>query len=263
MFSCHLPTAYGTQLTVRHFSLLKLEFAHMDVIQSVTILLRSEMQIMKKALIILSVVFVAVANATVDEDANVWASVNATKKITPDFWMTGRVEYWSREALETTDLWFARIWGTYRILDWMSIGLGYDHTRTESPESSTTRYCQPKNNIFGQATVTVPVSDFRLIFRQRYTRTRSSSCNGKDRDFSNTMRSRITVKYVIPDCPISPFVADEMFYWGKMTQNRSDIGFTFKLTDENSINLFYRRQSKFNPDHRNNNILGIDYMYSF
>ena len=54
-----------------------------------------------------------------------------------------------------------------------------------------------------------------------------------------------------------------MFYWGKMTLNRSDIGFTFKLTDENSINLFYRRQSKFNPDHRNNNILGIDYMYSF
>ena len=156
-------------LDIRHFSLLKLEFTDVDVIQSVTILLRSEMQIMKKALIVLSVVLVAVAYAKVDEDANVWASVNATKKITPDFWMTGRVEYWSREALETTDLWFARIWGTYRILDWMSIGLGYDHTRTESPESSTTRYCQPKNNIFGQATVTVPVSDFRLIFRQRYT----------------------------------------------------------------------------------------------
>ena len=54
-----------------------------------------------------------------------------------------------------------------------------------------------------------------------------------------------------------------MFYWGKMTQNRTDIGLTFKLTDGNSINLFYRRLSKFNPDHRNNNILGIDYMYSF
>jgi hypothetical protein len=77
------------------------------------------------------------------------------------------------------------------------------------------------------------------------------------------MRSKFMVKYHIPNCAIAPFVAGELFYWKKMTQNRADIGFSYKINSNNSVDIFYRRQSKVNPDHRNNNILGIDYYFSF
>ena len=212
---------------------------------------------------IVILIYSPMAVAKVDEDANIWGSVNVKKRITKDFWVTGRTEYWSREGLQTTDQWFARVFAIYQIMDWVNIGVGYDYMQTHSAENASRNYYQPKNNILLQSTLSVPVNDFRLSFRQRYTRGRLSSCNGKDRDFSNSMRSKFIVKYIIPDSCISPFVADELFYWGKMTQNRADIGFSFRLNANNSIDVFYRRQSKFNPDHRNNNILGIDYHFSF
>ncbi len=213
--------------------------------------------------VVFAFVLISVASARVDEDANIWGSFNIKKKFTDDFWMTGRTEYWSRDGLSTTDQWFGRIFAFYQIWDYVNIGIGYDHMRTHSGEKAQLSYYQPKNNFMLQSTLAVPVSDFRLSFRQRYTHSRLSSCNGKSRDFSNSMRSKFMVKYHIPNCAIAPFVADELFYWKKMTQNRADIGFSYKINSNNSVDIFYRRQSKVNPDHRNNNILGIDYYFSF
>lgn len=206
---------------------------------------------------------VLTSSAKVDEDFAIWPAFNLKKSITEDFWVTGSTEYWTMDSLKTMDLWYARIMATYRVAKWMNASVAYDYMLTHAPEGVSHMDCQPKNNVLVQSTFIVPVSDFRFFLRQRYTRYRISSCNGQDRYYANMLRTRLLVRYDIPDCRFSPFVSDEIFYWRKFAQNWADIGCFVKIDKHSSFKLFYRRRSKFNPDHRNSNIIGIDYTFSF
>ena len=77
-----------------------------------------------------------------------------------------------------------------------------------------------------------------------------------------SLRSRLSLKYDIPDCKISPFMSAELYTrldkWQAFDKARYRVGASYKINKDNSISLYYLYQNV-NGNDPNGHAIGFEY----
>ena len=78
-----------------------------------------------------------------------------------------------------------------------------------------------------------------------------------------SLRSRISIKYDIPNCKINPFASVELYTrldeWKGYDKLRYRIGGSYKINKKNSISLYYLYQSVNDDDEPGGHAIGLEY----
>ncbi|MCW3804903.1 DUF2490 domain-containing protein [Plebeiibacterium marinum] len=104
------------------------------------------------------------------------------------------------------------------------------------------------------------IKKFETSFRLRYSN--YSDDDGEENDF---MRYKLSLKYDIPKCKVTPFVAWEVFQQlsnSEMYKNRFALGFDYKLFKKNSVGIDYKFDY-YNNEYLNKHIVSIGYKLKF
>ena len=85
----------------------------------------------------------------------------------------------------------------------------------------------------------------------------------KDAKHNLTLRSRLSVKYDIPNCKINPFASVELYTrldeWKGCDKVRYRIGGSYKINKKNSISLYYLYQDVNDIDEADGHAIGFEY----
>ena len=85
----------------------------------------------------------------------------------------------------------------------------------------------------------------------------------KDAKHNLSLRSRLTVKYDIPNCKINPFASAELYTrldeWKGCDKVRYRIGGSYKINKKNSISLYYLYQDVNDIDEADGHAIGLEY----
>ena len=85
----------------------------------------------------------------------------------------------------------------------------------------------------------------------------------KDAKHNLTLRSRLSVKYDIPNCKINPFASVELYTrldeWKGCDKVRYRIGGSYKINKKNSISLYYLYQDVNDIDETDGHAIGVEY----
>ena len=154
-------------------------------------------------------------------------------------------------------------------------------------------YWTIRNRVYVTASGECKIGRFEFGLRERlqYTRTNSATTNetkyrydlGEDPLFSTddnewivttepefkeakdnlSLRSRLSVKYDIPNCKINPFASVELYTrldeWKGYDKLRYRIGGSYKINKKNSISLYYLYQSVNDDDEPGGHAIGLEY----
>ena len=154
-------------------------------------------------------------------------------------------------------------------------------------------YWTIRNRVYATISGEYKVGRFEFGLRERlqYTRTNSASTDetkyrydlGEDPLFSTedntwvtttepefknaknnlSLRSRISVKYDIPNCKINPFASVELYTrldeWKGCDKVRYRIGGSYKINKKNSISLYYLYQDVNDIDEADGHAIGLEY----
>ena len=85
----------------------------------------------------------------------------------------------------------------------------------------------------------------------------------KDAKHNLSLRSRLSVKYNIPNCKINPFASVELYTrldeWKGYDKLRYRIGGSYKINKKNSISLYYLYQDVNDIDEADGHAIGFEY----
>ena len=85
----------------------------------------------------------------------------------------------------------------------------------------------------------------------------------KDAKHNLSLRSRLSVKYDIPNCKINPFASVELYTrldeWKGYDKLRYRIGGSYKINKKNSISLYYLYQDVNDIDEADGHAIGLEY----
>lgn len=85
----------------------------------------------------------------------------------------------------------------------------------------------------------------------------------KEAKHNLTLRSRLSVKYDIPNCKINPFASVELYTrldeWKAYDKLRYRIGASYKINKKNSVSLYYLYQDANDDDEPKGHAVGFEY----
>ena len=85
----------------------------------------------------------------------------------------------------------------------------------------------------------------------------------KETKHNLTLRSRLNVKYDIPNCKVNPFASVELYTrldeWKGCDKLRYRIGASYKINKKNSISLYYLYQQVNDDDEPGGHAIGLEY----
>ena len=154
-------------------------------------------------------------------------------------------------------------------------------------------YCVIRNRVYATISGEHKIGRFELGWRGRlqYTHTASATTDetkyrynlGEDPLFTTednrwdittepetkkakhnlTFRTRLSLKYDIPNCKISPFASAELYTrfdeWKAYDKLRYRIGASYKINKDNSISLYYLYQDANDDDEPKGHAIGFEY----
>lgn len=227
------------------------------------------------AFIAASSMTMAASAANVQEDVGAWESVSVRYRATDRLSLHMMQQTWFRDCLRSCDQWYVRFWFMYKAKEWLSVGPGYELVEAHNLPDSVLDYYTRRNGFFAQAVLSQRFGSLDISVRSRFVyslqQERKFHYKGAGRVQTSgnlndyVSRTRFMVRYRLSEaCPVVPFVYDEVFCWDRLTQNRPAIGCTFKCSDCLSVDLSYIRQTRYTDgEDRNNNILSVDFNFSF
>jgi len=144
----------------------------------------------------------------------------------------------------------------YKLLKFLELGATYRFV-VNPRDTKDTEYF---NRYAFSTTAKKEFGRFEPAFRLRYS-------NYADDDVSdkNFMRYKASLKYDIPDCKITPFVAAELFQnadGGDMYKMRYSTGIDYKLFKKNYLGVSYKFDY-YNTEYLNRHIISLGYKIKF
>ena len=144
----------------------------------------------------------------------------------------------------------------YKLLKFLEFGATYRFV-VNPRDTKDTEYF---NRYAFSTTAKKEFGRFEPAFRLRYS-------NYADDDVSdkNFMRYKVSLKYDIPDCKITPFVAAELFQnidGGDMYKMRYSTGIDYKLFKKNYLGVSYKFDY-YNTEYLNRHIISLGYKIKF
>ena len=166
------------------------------------------------------------------DDSGGWGYVQFNKSFHNGVFSSLRAEYRVAGNWSGLDLWFVRPAIGYKFSDWLSAGVCYDYL--QRPEALQHR---------GLAYVsgTVKSGQLSASLREMYVRTYSfpEGADGLPVGVSNTLRSRLNVKYTDPATGLKSYLCIEMFTWKTWQNTRHYVGTLVPLTENCNLDLCY------------------------
>lgn len=151
-------------------------------------------------------------------------------------------------------------------------------------------YWTTRNRVYATLTGEYKIGRFEISLRERlqYTHTNSATTDETkyrweytdiiagtgellpetEREFKEakhnlSLRSRLSVKYDIPNCKITPFVSAELYTklneWKGYDKMRYRAGASYKINKKNSISLYYLYQDISDIDEPGGHAIGLEY----
>lgn len=167
-----------------------------------------------------------------------WHFVEIDHKFGDSKW-TGML-YYEHENYQykRLDCWYLRPGIRYNVLPWLKLGLSYDYLKV--PDTYGHR-------LVPEVTGTLKEGRLSASLRFRYLHTWKPELDTQD----DELRSRLLVSYKIPNLKLMPYVAAEIFTWGKTwRKSRHYVACTYDLTPHVQLEAFYMLTfSSQNPQH--------------
>ncbi len=191
-----------------------------------------------------------------EKDFTTWASAGFKYKIKPDFVLSGKLEWRTKDNLDKTDRWGVDVGGKYTLFPFLNLGAGYEvHYRNRGDAGWKFRH---RYHLDG--TLSTRVLGFKLSLRERFQHTMEGS---KD---DLHLRSRFQLGYGIPKWDIEPYVSVEMYNslsrgdHFDVSRMRYRGGVVLPLSPRWEADVFYCRQWE---KEIIKNIVGVACTYSF
>lgn len=168
-----------------------------------------------------------VANVTAyADDFGSWIDVQLNHKFSSKVYSSIRVEHRTKNDMKDLDVWFVRPTIGYNLTSWLKADLSYDFLRTTT--TTTHRSLLGITGTLRQGNLSVSVKE-----RWQYAYTPDS------KTAANTLRSKFTASYAIPNSIFKPYVAMEVFTDKKWQKTRHYVGTDIKLSSQSSLDVFY------------------------
>lgn len=222
------------------------------------------------------------------DDLGIRISAGAEKKLIEKCTIGLEVDFYARNNVSEVDRWGGEMSITYKLIRWLNVSAGYKLFYYHNPAKTTSdthglvnKYIPAHIAIRHRFNISlvgnVDLGRFNLSLRERWqyiyspekavqqydedTETwEDKALNGKGK---NVLRSRLQVKYNIPDCNFQPYANAELYNNWKLTEIRYTVGTGYKFDLHHSISLYYRYQRKKNVVEPDMHILGIGYKFKF
>jgi hypothetical protein len=173
-------------------------------------------------------------------DAGLWASVTAEKKITSQLKISLEEQFRLHENYSQPNIFFSELDLDYRLLKNLSVGIGYRFIQSHEPDNNYSFY----HRLILDLTYRIKVNRFKVDLRPRYEREYRkifSSENGKMG--RERVRAKATFKYDFYS-RIKPYLATELFMRNKnsgflINQYRLEAGINYEFSKKTTANLFY------------------------
>ena len=105
------------------------------------------------------------------------------------------------------------------------------------------------------------------IMEEIYELTKETEPEFKKSKQNTTLRSRLTAKWDIANCKITPFASVELYTrldeWKGCDKMRYRVGASYKLNKKNEVSLFYLYQNANDDDEPKGHAIGIGYSLDF
>lgn len=125
------------------------------------------------------------------------------------------------------DCWYLRPGVRYKPLSWLKLGLSYDYLKLP-----TTYGHRAVADVVG----TLKENNLSAALRLRYLHTWKPELGAEE----NELRTRLIVSYTIPQTRFMPYMAVELFTWGKQwRRSRHYVACTYDITDHFQLEGFY------------------------
>lgn len=226
------------------------------------------------------------------DDFGIWASVGAEKKLGKKWAVGLEAEMRTRDDVGTMDRWSVGVGGTYKVTSWLKAGAGYDllfdnnekySYHDDGTPNKRAKYWGTRHRFYVQLTGGVDLGRFNLSLRERWQYTYrpektvserydydQEDYDGEEKTYrgkgKNVLRSRLTAKYDIRHCPVTPFASAEIYNAWNLQKTRYTVGAEWKISKQHSVELYYRYQDVNNDDEDNegnSHILGVGYQFKF
>ena len=176
-----------------------------------------------------------------------WNDLQFSKSWT-DTYVSLRVEN------RTSDCWFVRPMVGYRFTPWLRGDVAYDFLRTESDVDH--------HRALFSLTGTMRKGLLTASWRERYVFDLSYDSDSRSLvNPSQVLRSQLKVQCAVPDTPLSPYVAVEVFSWERWQKTRHYVGSLVALNAHHAVDLYYLYYTFADAEPRH--VFGVGYSYSF
>lgn len=187
----------------------------------------------------------AVANVTAyADDFGSWIDVQLNHKFSNEVYSAIRIEHRTKNNMKDLDVWFVRPTIGYNLTSWLKADLSYDFLRTTT--TTTHRSLLGITGTLRQGNMSMSIKE-----RWQYAYTPDS------KKAANTLRSKFTASYAIPNSIFKPYVAMEIFTDKKWQKTRHYIGTDIKLSRQSSLDVYYLWYTF--ADNTASHIIGLGY----
>lgn len=180
---------------------------------------------------------------------------------TPKWSLRLRGEYRSHEMWHRTDLFFARLTAQYRPCDYFAVLAAYDNLNKYAFDAETN---SNQHTMWHRAFVGVSgsyqINGFQMSLLERFVYANAP----KPQKESYTLRSKLTLAYQIPQKPLRPFVATEIYNNLAIGQHFSAkylncyAGLRVACNKRNALQFYYCWQAQF-AQQIGTHTLGLEY----
>lgn len=182
------------------------------------------------------------------DDFGSWLDLQLSHKFSDKVYSSIRFEHRTKNNLNDLDVWFIRPTIGYNLTSWLKADVAYDFLRNET--STTHRSLVALTGTLRQGNLSASIKE-----RWQYAYTPDTHTG------SNTLRSKFTVAYSIPNTAFKPYVAMEVFTKKKWDKTRHYVGTEIRLNKHSSLDVFYMWYTFANKDDAEH-VAGLGYHLS-
>jgi hypothetical protein len=217
-------------------------------------------------LVILFLIFHPTFNYSQENDFGLWTSVTIEKKINYLVDISLSQEFRFNNNIQHIDKFFTDAGINFRINKFINAGLYYRFINEYSFKKGYIKYTR----IYGDFTEKFKISRLTISPRIRMQSNDYQIANAEGNYNGIINRDKISFKYNIKNCQISPYISYEIFYIiyrfmpSYLSKTRFSFGGEYKLRKNHYITLYYLIQQEYNKENPMKLfVAGIEYKYNF
>lgn len=229
----------------------------------------------------------AIVSCQVMQAQSIWASAEASAKITKAFGVYVEAEYRTHDKVSSTERWAGTLGLEYKALPYLKLSGGYAYIHQHTLKEVTKKgniippYWQPRHRAFFALTGSIDWNRFSFSLRERYQYTYRTGQSVPKFDSDGVtpkspevitskgkhiLRSRLEVEYKIKKSKFTPYISYEIY--NSLTdgfavdKSRYTIGSSYKINKKHSVSLYYRYQDSADEDDEDSgHIIGVGYKF--